>query len=344
MPREAASAKTPAPAIRLRSPAQMVAAVPFLLGFHPSESVVAVGLASGAARLCLTMRVDLPIPEHSGQLAETVAAHLSHAEAGGVFLVLFTEEEGQPPREDVVAAIEAAVSERGIEIRDALWVRGGRWCSYRCQLPACCPPEGTAVDPGEVSELAAASAWMGDVVHGSREDLERSLKPVGLFARAKLDQTFEHVSRQLIGELSERGWDAVAADSRDLLRKAVQARAEASVELPAAEVARLALGLADVTVRDEALAWVGTDLEHAAEALWVELVRKATPPYDAAPATLLAVHAYLRGNGAYARIALDRALAGDPDYSFARLLSEGLDRAVPPKLLRAALAASTKAA
>lgn len=50
------------------------------------------------------------------------------------------------------------------------------------------------------------------------------------------------------------------------------------------------------------------------------------------------------GNGAYARIALDRALASDPDYSFAVLLTEGLDRGVPPKALRAALALSAEAA
>jgi hypothetical protein len=182
------------------------------------------------------------------------------------------------------------------------------------------------------------------VVHRSRADLQRSLHPVGSLERTALDQTFEWVSRRLLTELSEQGWDAVAAGSRELVRAAVEARAEASVELSAAEVARLALGLADVAVRDEALSWAGADLEHAAEALWVELVRKATPPYDAPPATLLAVHAYLRGNGAYARIALERALASDPAYSFALLLTEGLDRGVPPKALREALLLSARAA
>jgi hypothetical protein len=338
------SRTNPAPAIRLRSPGQIVAAVPYLVGFHPCESVVAVGLGSQAPQVCLTMRVDLPPPDCSGELAQLIAAHLQNAGSGGVFLVVFSEGPGEPPCPDLVEAIQESSRALGIEVKDALWVRGGRWRSYRCQTPACCPPEGTPVEPDEVSELAAASAWLGDVVHASREDLERSLRPVGLFVRASLERTFEWVSRQLIAELSERGWNAVAAGSRALLRAAVESRAEVSLELRAAEVARLALGLADVAVRDDALMWVGTDLEHAAESLWVELVRKATPPYDAPPATLLAVHAYLRGNGAYARIALDRALASDPDYSFAVLLTEGLDRGVPPKALRAALALSAEAA
>lgn len=343
MPRTPAPRKN-TPALRLRSPAQLVAAVPYLVGFHPSESVVAVGLGSNAPQLCLTMRVDLPPPEHYRELAETMAAHLKHAGAAGVFVVVFTREQGEQPRSDLLDAIEESARARRIEVKDALLVREGRWWSYHCRLSACCPPGGTPVDPGEVSELAAASAWMGDVVHGSREDLERSLTPVGLLLRATLEQTFDVVSQQLLGELSERGRDAIVAESRELLQAAVQARAETTVELTAWEVARLALGLADVKARDAALAWVGTDLEHAAEALWVELVRKASPPYDAPPATLLAIHAYLRGNGAYARIALDRALAGDPAYSFALLLTEGLDRGVPPKVLRTALAITSKAA
>lgn len=344
MPRNLAPRGLPAPAIRLRSPAQIVAAIPYLVGFHPAESVVAVGLGRDKPAVCLTMRVDLPPPTDAAPLADMCAAHLKHAGAGGLFLLVFTEAPGEPPRLDLVEAIQKASQDRGIEVKDALWVRGDRWRSYRCERPECCPADGTPVDPGEVSELAAASAWLGDVVHSSREDLERSLRPVELFMRTMLDQTFEWVSEQLIAELSERGRDAIAADSRELLRTAVEARAETSVELSSAGVARLALGLADVLVRDDALRWAGTDLEHAAEALWVELVRKATPPYDAPPATMLAVHAYLRGNGAYARIALERALASDAGYSFAVLLTEGLDRGVPPNVLRSALKITSTAA
>lgn len=344
MPSTPMSPTHPEPAIRLRTPAQIVASVPHLVGFHPSESVVAVGISVNSRRVCLTMRVDLPPPDSVGQVANTIGAHLERAGAGGVVLIVFSEEPDTPPRPNLIDAVAELAQTRGIDIKDALWVRDGHWRSYRCEHRECCPPEGTPIDSGEVSELAAASAYLGDVVHGSREDLERSLQPIGLLARAALDQTFEWVSRQLLVELSERGWDAVAADSRTLLQLAVAARAEASVELSVAEVARLALGLADVLVRDDALKWVGTDLDHAAEALWVELIRKATPPYDAPPATLLGVHAYLRGNGAYARIALDRALASDPGYSFAVLLTEGLDRGVPPRALRAALTISAQAA
>lgn len=337
MPRNRSARGTSAPAIRLHTPAQIVAAVPYLVGFHPTESVVVVGLGADPPRVCLTARVDLPPPDCSASLAQMLTAHLQHAGAGRVVPIVFTDEAGELPRRDLVDAIEGSAGEHGIEFVDALFVRGGRWWSYRCQLPTCCPPEGTAIDPSEVSELAAAAAYLGDVVHRSREELEQSLRPVGLPARAALDQAFDRVSHQFDDDWAEGRREALAAESRELLRAAVQLRTESSAELSSAEVARLALGLTDVLVRDDALMWAGTDLEHAAEALWVELLRKAAPPYDAPPATLLAAHAYLRGNGAYARIAVERALASDPGYSFALLLAEGLDRAVPPSALRAAL-------
>ena len=44
--------------------------VPYLVGFHPEESVVAVMLRSG--RVVLTIRVDLPPPSEAGD----VAAHI----------------------------------------------------------------------------------------------------------------------------------------------------------------------------------------------------------------------------------------------------------------------------
>ena len=49
----------------MRDPSELVAGLPYLMGFRPRESlvVVAFGGASGR-RITLTMRIDLPPPEH----------------------------------------------------------------------------------------------------------------------------------------------------------------------------------------------------------------------------------------------------------------------------------------
>jgi hypothetical protein len=68
--------------------------------------------------------------------------------------------------------------------------------------------------------------------------------------------------------------------------------------------------------------------------LWTDLTRRARPGYVAPAASLLAFAAWQCGNGALANIALERALADDPQYSMARLLRGVLDAAVPPRLAR----------
>ena len=104
------------------------------------------------------------------------------------------------------------------------------------------------------------------------------------------------------------------------------------------EVARIVWGLRDGEVRDRALELALGAEPAAAEQLWTECTRRAPAPLDAAPATLLAVSAWLRGDGAMANVALDRALAATPATRLARLLRDGAGRLRAPAELRALLA------
>ena len=103
------------------------------------------------------------------------------------------------------------------------------------------------------------------------------------------------------------------------------------------DVARIVWGLRDGSVRDLALGLALGREPAAAEQLWTECTRRAPAPLDAAPATLLAISAWLRGDGAMANVALDRALESVPDYGLARLLREALAACVTPADLRALL-------
>src|SRR4051794_41800677 len=47
------------PVLRLSSSDDVLAAVPYLLGFHPERSLVVLGLAGPKGRLGVTMRMDL---------------------------------------------------------------------------------------------------------------------------------------------------------------------------------------------------------------------------------------------------------------------------------------------
>jgi hypothetical protein len=141
------------------------------------------------------------------------------------------------------------------------------------------------------------------------------------------------------------GPDAVAEQSWTAVLAAVdRLRPRGAARLPDADVARLVWGLCDVAVRDRALVLsAGADAD-VAERVWAECTRRAPAPLDAAPATLLAVSAWLRGDGAMAGIALDRALASDPGYALAGLLAEGLQAFLPPAELRRWIVAAAEGA
>jgi hypothetical protein len=61
-------------------------------------------------------------------------------------------------------------------------------------------------------------------------------------------------------------------------------------------------------------------------------------PGDAAALTVLAWVCYLRGEGALAGIAIDRARTADPEYSLAELLHQILCSAVDPSMFQETIA------
>ncbi|SNS82071.1 protein of unknown function [Geodermatophilus pulveris] len=345
------------PLVRLSDPADILTALPHLIGFHPHESVVVVALGGDTGtRVCLTARADLPGRAGSPGVASDLARRVAtEAPAAAVVAVVSESPDdrdvlpgGDPlpglPHRGVVHDVVVALAAEGIPVRDALLVRGGRWWSYDCPEPCCAPGAGTAL-PGGVPALAAASVAAGQVVAGHRGELETRIAPVGGPARAAMEAvTWRLVDRRVRAARDDpdgearRSWDAVLA--------ALRRCGPGGRPLPDRQVAGVLWALADVRVRDRALGLALGEDAPAAELLWTECTRRAPAPLDAAPATLLAVSAWLRGDGAMAGIALQRALDSRPAYRLARLLVQGLDACLPPRELRdlvAAAAAGTDA-
>ena len=337
------------PVARLTSPGEIASLIPVLCGFVPQESLVVISLRGPRKRIGLTMRFDLDwaVGDLAAAAAE-VAARLGLDGAAQVVLVVHSAEVDPDPDPgsdpgsvvglawgELVSAVEDACATGGVAMNEALLVRDGRWWSYLCRRPACCPPEGTPMEGTSTPALQLVQAETvlgGRAVLASRDELRASVAgPVLLAAVAA-----EHALDLAV----ERWLDRYHREGREPLRRhgvrrarALVARVEAGGAVDVAEAAELAVVVQDVLVRDEVATWCLRRSEALVSTL-TQTARLVVPPEDAAVLALLGWVAYAHGDGGLANVALERSLASDPDYSLAHLLAEMLHRQVPPREVR----------
>lgn len=283
--------REPLTLLRLRSPADVLAAVPYVLGFHPSNSLVVLALGGARSRMRLAVRADLPADAGTaGRVADRVARGNGDGRVGEAILV------GYGPGHHVTPAVDAmraALAERRVAVREALRAEGGRYWSYECADPSCCPPEGVPFDPTS-SVVAAIATAAGRVALPDMEALQRSIAPLTGVARAAMRRATLRAEEQIVERLAGGG-EVTATRQRltdeglRLVRAAIGRCREGGERLTDDEAARLGAALRSLRVRDEA--WVRADPEHtdAHRGLWTDVVRRVETAYVPAPACLLAI-------------------------------------------------------
>jgi hypothetical protein len=341
------------PMMRLSSGTDVTEAVPYLVGFHPERSAVLLSLRGPRHRLGLVMRADIPPDDELVPFAKSAARRLRRDGAHHAVVVVYPEP-GVPPgpaaHHNLVAAVEAELARHRIRLAVALCVGDGRWWSYSGCGGSCCPSEGTPLrqrgPDAPASVVSATAAFAGLNALPDRQALVDTLRPVDGEAAAELSLEFERVRKRLGLDRPELAWgcdlgpheaaraERLAVESVQLLHLTVRRFLGGDRELSDGEVARLVLGLQDVSVRDTALSWIAGEEGDAASALWQELARRSVPPYDIVPLTLVAWAALSRGDGALAGVAVERARERDPRYPLAALIEEALEQGVHPRELR----------
>lgn len=331
--------------LKLKSPPDILEAVPYLLGFEPQASLVVLSLRGPRNRLGLQMRIDIDVPGTVQANAAMLAGHLVQDGARAAILVVYAEP-GETDPDPLVAAMRYELRRRRITVPEALRVSEGRWTSYTCRRRACCPPEGTPLPdrvrrPGRVGAAAVAA---GMAVLPSRADLAATLAPVAGRLHVDMAGALDHHVRPFRAALPKPGRTEYGDATMSLVRASAGGFAAGIDQVTVDDAARMIVGLMDRDVRDRCLPWgqqvTGeSGLGPGASRLWTELVRRAVlPGFAAPPATLLAWFAYLEDcNGALANIALERALADDRDYRMALHLLTVLQQGMPPEQARAML-------
>jgi hypothetical protein len=129
--------------VRIGSPSALLAVIPGLLGFDPGPSVVVVGTKPAGAQVQVTLRYDLPDPDDP-QAAAALAGHairvLTAQAVPAVAAVGYGTDAAVSP---VAGLLRERAAESGISVTELLRAEDGRYWSYVCADPACCPPEGT---------------------------------------------------------------------------------------------------------------------------------------------------------------------------------------------------------
>jgi hypothetical protein len=361
------------PRIRLSSVAGFLAVVPHLLGFHPSRSMVVVGLDARRGRIVLAFRYDLPDPPDPARSQEITEHAIGVLKKRRIKTAIAAGYGAGTLVTPVAESLRVGLRGAGIALRDLLRVQDGRYFSYVCTDPGCCPPDGVPFDvsahpaaaalaaagmparPDRASLAASLAPVTGDAAESMRRATQRALlRTEELIASSRAPGSApgsgscpgpESVRSRAPGSASSPGpesapsptpgglWLVVEA-GREAVRSAIGVYRRGGQITDHDQLAWLSVTIADLRVRDDAWARMGPRHRAEHQRLWTDVVRHACQPYVPAPASLLAFTAWQSGDGALANVAIERALAADPEYSMAHLLEQALDAGLPPSAAR----------
>ena len=241
------------PHVRIRSAAGLLAVIPHLLGFTPSNSLVVVGVTP-EGRVRFAFRYDLPDPPNASTAAEIAGHALSVLVRHNLPVAVVAGYGPGPSVTPFADAFRAAAPGAGVRLHDVLRVEDGRYWSYLCTNPACCPPEGVVFDPA-ADPAALALAVAGLRVLPSREALAATIAPVtGADAEAMQHATAQ-AERAADLLIARKGPGALIRPGLTAVRAAIRLYRDGGSIAPAIGYAWLALMLRQLPIRDDA--WAG---------------------------------------------------------------------------------------
>lgn len=261
--------------IRTDDPRELLALVPYQLGFQPRESVVLLSIRAPRSRIGLVARADLADvakPSRGAQLSRNLIANLAADGARRALVVLYTAEDLQ--RGDVFGRPTAGVrcvrnlraaADGVLEDLDFWVVAPGGYYALGCSDRECCPLGGRALRDLQATRIGAQMVLDGVQVVESREDLVR-IRPAAPAARKSARRA--RVRWDARGRGASTGtqmyrWrrDGLSLWRAELARALRQPSGDTASGPPASTVVgKLQAALDDVLVRDAVLlTFVGAD-------------------------------------------------------------------------------------
>jgi len=255
--------------IHLSGLPDVLVVLPYQLGFHPRDCLVAVSLHG--TRMGLVQRIDLPPPDHVGDAVSAMIAPLRRHNPRAVLLVGFEEREGESRA--MLDEMAGACRGEGVEVAERMVVRGGRWFAPDCDL-SCCPPEGLKL-PAPAEVPAVAEFVLREICPLSdRSALADRLEPssplLGREVSAQADRWLAMRRRATVPGQTVRQGRGTSRDAGETVLDVCRAselavwsmvlrdddETEAIQTLRSQDLAILAVSLTDVDLRDGLIAWL----------------------------------------------------------------------------------------
>ena len=294
------------------TPEDLLAMVPIVIGFAPSDSVV---MLTFEAKHCFHARVDLPA--RADEVDDLVGALLEPARRNRVRRVVFVFYVDDPrPVTRTWHGLRRGCRDSGIDVIEALRADGRRWYPL---LGGDRRIREIGV-PYDISahRFAAQAVVDGRVTHASRDELAALLDN---------DPDLTSAVVRLVDDV------AVPTDLRSeghWVDRLVRHHTDAGTTPSDAEVARLLRALMQKPLRDAAWSSLTRMNAQPHVDLWLAVLRRTPAPYTPPVATLLGFAAWQSGHGALAWCAVDRCAEVDPDYTLMTYLASALTHALPP--------------
>ncbi|MGC4989972.1 DUF4192 domain-containing protein [Nocardia salmonicida] len=319
-------------------PGELIAAIPAMLGFFPTRSLVVALLGphpekngvqaiGGVTRFDIDSAADPAKARGLASILESVC--LDQPTSCTMMIVVDDRPTGSTTAENLLLHLAQA----GIEPSHAWWVEQiAAGAEYRDLLRR--GRDGYVDDP-RASTVAFARVLDGHQIYASRDELTDLLAPNPDRAdqvRARLGPA---VARYRDDLAAARTPDRVRDHRRDRsLWVLYQISAAEETPSSAEDLATTVALLRDRTIRDIMYGLARSEYHGAAQALWRQ-VTSVTDGYDRAEAaTLFAYSAYHHANTVLAGIAIATALDADPTHAMAQLLAIALDEHLPPEKIR----------
>ncbi len=298
--------------LRGATSADLLAIPVIMLGFHPRESCVVLGVRESRVEFCARMDLDWFT---SGFTFGDVAEQLEHAinSCGGCTVAVLAY---SADPEAAAIAVEELVDVIGEDdVAEALVTDGDRfWYAHPGLL---LPPEGISYSYAS-SNFAAQAVYSGVNVTACREDAVAEVQPPDEADSAGIEETVAATTLMIEALTGDQRW-ALLANCMDSLEPLGTAAVEFAVLLQEEEHFA------------EVLARLNTCTAARLRPRLAEARRRSCPSVAANVVSLLALACWLDGEGAQQSDCLGQLETLDPRHPLMRVLKRMHKQASPPK-------------